>query len=43
MHQAADALDTKAEETRRTLDRLFQEHETAALAFSGGAPSVTVR
>ena len=26
----------------RTLNRLFQEHETAALAYSGGADSVTV-
>ena len=35
-------VDSKAEATRRTLDRLFQKHAAAALAYSGGASSVTV-
>ena len=40
MDQAADA---KVEAIRRTLDRLFQKHAATALAYSGGALSVTVR
>ena len=40
MHQAAAA---EVEATNRTLERLFQEHAAAALAYSDSAPSVTVR
>ena len=42
MDQAADGSAAKIEVTRRTLDRLFQKHAAAALAYSGGASSVTV-
>ena len=41
-HAQADALAAKVEATRRAIDHLFQEHEAAALAFSGGADSVTL-
>ncbi len=39
--EEAKALDAKVDATKRLLDRLFAEHAATALAYSGGAPSVT--